>query len=134
MDHTPHSCTQIDSSKHRRYTDLINNISSLLPTWKVHWAPFSVGVRGTILKTVWRKNFELLNVPADQQEGIMAGAVLTTLQGHGTLLASRRAANFAGAGPGTNPPPLPLPAPHNNLPRGRRSRQPENNAARGRTC
>jgi hypothetical protein len=107
MDHTPESCSEIDEKKLVRYRELLIQLQCHLPNWNILWAPFSVGVQGTILKTTWRRNFEILGIPADKQEGIMAEAVNTALLCHSTLLDSQLAANFADIGPGAPTTPLP---------------------------
>ena len=119
MDHTPELCSSIDEQKLISYQDLLIQMRLHLPKWDILWAPFSVGVWGTILKTTWCRNFEILDIPADKQEGIMAGAVNAALLSHCTLLDSRRAANFADLGPGapTVPPPSKTPL-HNRKPQG----------------
>ena len=75
MVHTPASCSEIDDEKLVHYRELLIQMRRHLPNWDILWAPFSVGVRGTILKTTWHRNFDILGIPTDKREGIMAGAV-----------------------------------------------------------
>ena len=51
MDRHPHACTEIDEEKHRRYADILKTLERRLPGWTIRWAPFSVGVHSTIIKS-----------------------------------------------------------------------------------
>ena len=126
MDRRPDECTEINTIKKTRYQALLDSLALHLTGWTVLWAPFSVGVHGTVIKQDWTAALAALGVPHDKWEPIMADAARRALDGHGAMLDGRRAAtnnniNFS-AGAGGNPPSRPSrSAPSTTTGRGRRN-------------
>ena len=74
MDRRPDECTEINTIKKTRYQALLESLALHLTGWTVLWAPFSVGVHGTVIKQDWTAALAALGVPHDKWESIMADA------------------------------------------------------------